>query len=110
MKTKNIACFRIKSLQDLTNYIIPHFTNYPLLSKKAADFILFKQIITLIQNKVHLTDEGIQQIINLRAFLNWGLSDLLKSHFPNYNPMARPLIFTPNNLAGSAHTMNFRFY
>jgi hypothetical protein len=31
-KTKNEASFRVNSLQDLTNCIIPLFSNYPLLS------------------------------------------------------------------------------
>jgi len=33
--TKNEASFRVNSLQDLTNCIIPHFSNYPLLSPLA---------------------------------------------------------------------------
>jgi len=66
-KTRNEASFRVNSLQDLTNYIIPHFSNYPLLSQKAADFFLFKRVIKMMNNKMHLTEEGLQQIINLRA-------------------------------------------
>ena len=30
--------FRVNSLHDLTNFIIPHFVNFPLLSQKQADF------------------------------------------------------------------------
>lgn len=41
---------------------------------------------------MHLTEDGLQQIINLRASINLGLSDLHKSKFPNYNPVARPII------------------
>jgi hypothetical protein len=33
--TKNEASFRVNSLQDLTNCIILHFSNYPLLSPLA---------------------------------------------------------------------------
>jgi hypothetical protein len=93
-KNRNEASFRLNSLQDLTNIIIPHFEIYPLLSQKAADFILFKQIVELMNNKAHLTEEGLQQIINLRASMNLGLSDLQKSAFPNYNPVARPIIIS----------------
>jgi LAGLIDADG endonuclease len=92
--TRNEASFRVNSIQDLTNYIIPHFSNYPLLSQKAADFILFTKIIKIINNKMHLTEDGLQQIINLRASINLGLSDIIKSNFPNYNPVARPIINT----------------
>ena len=90
--TRNESSFRVNSLQDLTNFIIPHFSNYPLLSQKAADFILFAKIVKLINNKVHLNEDGLQQLINLRASMNLGLSDLQKSKFPKYNPVARPII------------------
>ena len=70
--------FRVNSIHDLTNFIVPHFVNYTLLSQKAADFELFKQIVNLINTKVHLTDIGLQQIINIRASINLGLSDLQK--------------------------------
>jgi hypothetical protein len=29
----------------------------------------------------HLTKDGLIKIINLKAFLNWGLSDILKINF-----------------------------
>jgi hypothetical protein len=90
--TRNEASFRVNSLQDLTNFIIPHSSNYPLLSQKAADFLLFKKFVKLMNNKVHLNEDGLQQIINLRASMNLGLSDLQKSEFPNYNPVVRPII------------------
>jgi hypothetical protein len=84
--------FRVNSAQDLTNLIIPHFLKYPLLSQKCADFYLFKEIVDLIITKTHLTEEGLQQIINIRASMNLGLSDLLKSQFINLNPVPRPII------------------
>jgi len=90
--TRNEANFRVYSIQDLTNLIIPHFLNYPLLSQKAADFLLFTKIVKLINNKMHLTEDGLQQIVNLRASMNLGLSDLQKSKFPNYIPVVRPII------------------
>lgn len=53
--SRNESSFRVNSLQDLTNIIIPHFLKYPLISQKAADFYLFSQIVSLMNNKVHLT-------------------------------------------------------
>lgn len=46
----------------------------------------------MVQKKEHLTLEGLQEIINLKASLNLGLSDVLKSAFPNINPVDRPRI------------------
>lgn len=104
-KTRSEGSFRVNSLHDLTNFIIPHFVNYPLLSQKAADFYLFKQIVNLINTKVHLTDVGLQEIINIRGSMNLGLSELQKHEFINYNPVAGPIInYTeipnPNWIAG----------
>lgn len=60
--------------KQLMNVIIPHFDKYPLLTKKRADFILFKSIVKLILNKEHLTTEGLNKIISIRASMNYGLS------------------------------------
>lgn len=58
--------FRVNTIQDLTSTIIPHFENYTLFSQKSADFKLFKLIIHLINNKAHLNDLGLEQIVNIR--------------------------------------------
>ena len=91
---QNEVSFRVNSLQDLTNIIIPHFSNYPLYTQKAADFMLFKQVVELMQNKAHLTSEGLQQIINIKSSMNLGISDELKFNFINTVPVKRPTIKT----------------
>ena len=93
-KTRQKVSFRVNSLQELINIIIPHFLHYSLLTQKAADFLLFKQVVELMNDKVHLTEKGIQQIINIRASMNLGLSNLQKFKFHNYNPVTRPIINT----------------
>ena len=72
---KNSVQYRVSSLKDLNEKIIPHFDKYPLLTKKKADFILFKQIINLINLKEHLTLEGLQKILSIKGSLNLGLSN-----------------------------------
>jgi hypothetical protein len=46
----------------------------------------------MMDKKVHLTEEGLQKIINIRASLNKGLSPSLKEAFPNSVPVPRPLV------------------
>ena len=70
--------FRISIISDIANVIIPHFNNYPLLTKKHYDYMLFKEVIELMLKKEHNTLEGIQKIVNLKASINLGLSDELK--------------------------------
>lgn len=50
----------------------------------------------MIINKNHLSIEGLLQIINIKASINLGLSELLKSEFKNYIPINRPVINTEN--------------
>ena len=57
---------RVSSLTDLTNIIIPHFEKYPLLTQKKADFEIFKLIVKLINDKKHLTYEGILEIVSFK--------------------------------------------
>lgn len=68
----DLGFYSVSSVKDLVNIIVPHFLNYPLLTQKGADFILFKQIVELMENKAHLTIEGINQIINFKAAMNLG--------------------------------------
>jgi hypothetical protein len=76
--------------------LIPHFETYPLLTKKFADFELFRQIILMrsakreaLKNESSLSEQGFIKILNLRYYLNKGISDELKELYPNLVPVAR---------------------
>jgi hypothetical protein len=72
--------------------IIRHFDSYPLISQKFSDYQLFKSAFYLMKEKAHLTEEGLNKIINIKSSMNLGLSDTLKEAFPNINPISRSLI------------------
>ena len=72
------------SIKELT-ILINHLEKYPLCTQKAADFILFNRVIALINSKSHLTNESLNQIVSIKTPINFGLSDLLRSEFINYN-------------------------
>ena len=90
-RKRESANYIISSMKDL-NKLILYLEKYPLLTQKSADLFLFKQIINLINNKAHLTVEGLNQIVNLKASMNLGLSDKLKSEFSGYQKVERPVI------------------
>ncbi len=46
----------------------------------------------MIEKGEHLKGEGLQSIINIRASLNLGLSEVLKAAFPDTIPVVRPQI------------------
>jgi hypothetical protein len=48
-----------------------------------------------MSNGGHLTKDGLQQIVNLKASMNLGISDMIKAEFgKNIKPVKRPIINT----------------
>jgi hypothetical protein len=62
--------------------IVPHFGKYPLKTQKLADYLLFREVVMMMKRGEHLTVEGLQKIINIRATTNRGLTPALKEAFP----------------------------
>ena len=96
--------FKVSVFLELQKFLY-HFAKYPLLTKKRADFLLLMLVIELIERREHLTLEGLHKILAIRASMNRGLSEKLKSAFPDVVPVVRPLvenpqILDPNWLAG----------
>lgn len=87
---KNCGYF-VSSIEDITTVIIPHFVKYPLITQKLGDFLLFKTVVDMINAKEHLTMEGLQKIVSIKASVNHGLTDSLKVAFPNTIPALRSL-------------------
>ena len=82
-KERNDCCdFTVSSLNQILKWIIPHFDKYPLITQKRADYLLFREVIMMMERREHLTVEGLQAIINIRATLNKGLTPTLKEAFP----------------------------
>ena len=56
----------------------------------AADFILFKQVLGLMDEKAHLSIEEISKINNIKSLINLGLSEIQKYEFSlTLPPLAR---------------------
>jgi hypothetical protein len=96
----------------IIHVVIPHFEKYPLLTplayvrpwhyigprawEKYSDFRLFKSIAAiaeLVYNKEHLTEEGLNKVLSLKASLNKGLSLNLKQSFPLIIAIERPKVY-----------------
>lgn len=64
-RVNHTQCFRytVNSQQDIIGIIIPFFQKYPLQSpSKRLSFGVFCQIANLVEQKRHLTPEGLKQI------------------------------------------------
>lgn len=82
---KNSAHYSVRSVSEL-EIIIKHSDNYPLLSNKYGDFVLFKNAMNIIK-KGSLTSTEIARIVEIKASMNKGLSDKLKNYFPDIVPV-----------------------
>lgn len=93
----NVHYYQVTSIRDLM-VIKTHLDKYPLITQKRVDLELFKKVIDLIINKEHLTKEGLVQIINIKASMNFKvISDSMLAEFPDIKPVERPL--SPNVLS-----------
>lgn len=79
--TGSKVLWRVLSVKELT-IITDHFDQYPLITKKRLDFLLFKEALQLFINKDHLTPEGLIKMASIKASINNGLSISLKEAFP----------------------------
>lgn len=92
------ARLTIVSLNHIVNIMIPHFEKYPLQSAKRIDFELWKRCVNLMKQGKHLTQEGLEQIVSIKAAINYGLSDQLIKAFPQVTKLVRPLYISSNEL------------
>ena len=69
-KTK-MHSFRVNSIKDIQNIIIPHFSKYSLLTNKNKSFLMFKQLLNITEGKwVNIKDIKIKEIIDLVYDMN----------------------------------------
>lgn len=61
--------FRVRGIDNL-NKLIEFFNKYPLSTSKVNDFKIFSEIIQLMNNKEHLTKEGLDKIAKLISEMN----------------------------------------
>jgi len=82
--------FRVSGLEDL-KVIMNHFDKYPLLTNKQSDYLLFKKVVNFMEQGIHLTTEGLNKIMSIKAVINkQEISDGLNLAFPNIEPISRP--------------------
>jgi hypothetical protein len=51
-----------------------------------------KKAVDILNNKQHLTLEGLRKFISIRASMNKGLSEILSVNFPNTIPAVKPSV------------------
>lgn len=87
------STFIVSDLDSLLNIIIPFFNKYFLRGNKYLDFLVFKQIVEMINKKDHLTIEGKEKINGL-------LKDFNKKRTTFTMPKDHKINITPYYLLG----------
>ncbi len=64
--------FRVRSIADLQNVIVPFFVSNPLRSGKIDDFEKFKIVIGLMASGKHLSKDGLEEIRAVSRQMNRG--------------------------------------
>ena len=64
--------FKVQSIKYFEK-IIAHFEQNPLITVKIVSYQLFKQGVEMIKRKEHLTTEGLNKLISIKASINRGL-------------------------------------
>lgn len=70
--TTDVIRFTVSKFRDIIEKIVPFFQQYPLHGIKSKDFLDFCAIVKIMENKGHLTLEGLKKIRSLKSGMNNG--------------------------------------
>jgi hypothetical protein len=59
------ARFRVRKLSDLKDKVIPFFEQHSLKTKKKVEFLRFRELAFLLDQKTHLTEDGFKRCYTL---------------------------------------------
>ena len=65
-----LARYSVKSRRDLLERVIPFFDEYPLVTAKAQDYVVFREAMSLIAQRCHLNPAGMAQVAALTERMN----------------------------------------
>ena len=72
-RSDGVWYYEVNNLKAVIENVIPFFSRYGFLSeKKKRDFSKFRKIANLVQNKKHLSKDGIVEIVRIRRDMNDG--------------------------------------
>jgi hypothetical protein len=62
--------YEVRDLANLLVKVIPHFEHYPLISGKRRDFEKFATICRMLEERRHLTREGLREVASIAVTMN----------------------------------------
>ena len=76
LDSRDLSHYIIRKVSNVSGVLIPFFAQYPLQSSKLADFFDFCEVANIINNKAHLTKEGLERIQQIKSGMNRGRGKL----------------------------------
>ena len=73
-RMSEISDYNVMSFQNIIGIIIPFFETYPLRGVKSKNLADFRKAAQIMKVKGHLENEGLEQILILKAGMNRGRS------------------------------------
>uniref|UniRef100_UPI0030027DFB LAGLIDADG homing endonuclease n=1 Tax=Elmerina hispida TaxID=1245649 RepID=UPI0030027DFB len=70
VKEGNQMYIRVNNLSHLVNIIIPFYEQHSLYGAKHVDFLDFKKGVTLVESKLHLTLDGLEELKLISSRMN----------------------------------------
>ena len=74
--SKEAAYYTCSRFTDLSEKILPFFINYAILGIKSEDFKDLCKVCEIVKSKGHLTNEGFNQIREIKRGMNFGRSQI----------------------------------
>ena len=69
---RELGNFYVVRLPDILGKIIPFFDKYPIAGVKAQDYADFRRTAEIMENKGHLTQSGLEEILKIKEGMNRG--------------------------------------
>lgn len=70
--TDKVVNLQVINLSEIQTVVIPFFVKYPILGVKSLDFLDFCEAARLLEVKDHITQEGFNRILEIKAGMNRG--------------------------------------
>jgi hypothetical protein len=69
---RNAIDYQTRKFSDIIEKIIPFFDKHPIIGVKYLDFLCFVEVANLMKENKHLTVEGLNKILAIKAAMNKG--------------------------------------
>lgn len=72
----NMVTYSIASIKSINEFLVPTFDTHRFSGNKLTNYIIWKEVLGLINSNAHLTPEGLDKVRDLKSTLNqWEILD-----------------------------------